>query len=134
MAACRIEIPKSKMDNMVANIDTAVNFILEVVGFQRNGMIHSTLIVLLMESVQKKKKVSILVLCFNWFYDLFNLLIPLETLYSTYVSIEKAIHNKRALILNHEDTIEWTRINRARIIRRKERWKKRRKRTSKRKL
>ena len=65
MAACRVEIPKSQIDIMVANIDTAVNFILEVVGFQRNGMIHSTLIVLLMESVQKKKKVSILVLCFN---------------------------------------------------------------------
>jgi len=29
MAACRVEIPKSQMDIMVANIDTAVNFILE---------------------------------------------------------------------------------------------------------
>lgn len=65
MAACRVEIPKSQMDNMVANIDTAVNFILEMVGFQRNGMIHSTLIALLMESVQKKKKVSILGLYLN---------------------------------------------------------------------
>ena len=39
----------------------------------------------------------------------------METLYSTYVSIEKAIHKKRALIVNHKDTIEWARINRARI-------------------
>ena len=29
MAACRVEIPKSQMDKMVANIDTAKNFILE---------------------------------------------------------------------------------------------------------
>ena len=29
MAACRVGIPKSQMDIMVANIDTAVNFILE---------------------------------------------------------------------------------------------------------
>jgi len=47
----------------------------------------------------------------------------LETLYSTYVSIEKAIHNKRALIVNHEDTIEWARINRARIDAAKEKTK-----------
>ena len=47
----------------------------------------------------------------------------METLYSTYVSIEKAIHNKRALIVNHEDTIEWARINRARIDAAKEKTK-----------
>ena len=47
----------------------------------------------------------------------------METLYSTYVSIEKAIHNKRALIVNNEDTIEWARINRARIDAAKEKTK-----------
>lgn len=47
----------------------------------------------------------------------------METLYSTYVSIEKAIHNKRALIVNHGDTIEWARINRARIDAAKEKTK-----------
>ena len=47
----------------------------------------------------------------------------METLKSTYVSIEKAIHNKRALILNYEDTIEWARINRERIDAAKEKTK-----------
>ena len=44
-------------------------------------------------------------------------------MYSTYVSIEKAIHNKIASIVNHGDTIEWARINRARIDAAKEKTK-----------
>ncbi len=47
----------------------------------------------------------------------------METYYFTYVSIEKAIHNKRAVIVNHKDTIEWARIKRARIDAEKEKTK-----------
>ena len=47
----------------------------------------------------------------------------METFYFTYVSIEKAIHNKRAVIVNHKDIIEWARIKRARIDAEKEKTK-----------
>ncbi len=75
-----VEIPKSQMDIMLSNLHTAVNFILaegrnseewyDAIGFNR----------ITDEANAKKEEVTYYSNIFYWFYDLFILLNPLETL------------------------------------------------------